>query len=100
MLFHVTWDFIDTSEDGQRRSLNVFQNWKPPEGADIKAFYGFADGSGGVMIVEVDSVETIARMTAPWGPWLSFTSTPIRLVQALSAPGRFKVIVAMGSATS
>ena len=30
MLFHVTWEFIDTSEDGIRRSLEVFSKWEPP----------------------------------------------------------------------
>jgi hypothetical protein len=81
LLFHVLWDFTDSSEEGERRSLKLFQNWKPPEGADIKAFYGFADGSGGAMIVEVDSAATLARMSAPWTPWLSFTTTPILPVE-------------------
>jgi hypothetical protein len=31
MLFHVTWEFTDTSEDGIRRSLEVFSTapWVP-----------------------------------------------------------------------
>jgi len=52
MLFHVSWEFIDTTEEGQKRSLAVFSQWQPPEGADFsKGFYGFGDGSGGVAIV-------------------------------------------------
>jgi len=47
MLFHVTWEFIDTSEEGIRRSLDVFSKWQPPAGAELKGFYGFADGGGG-----------------------------------------------------
>ena len=31
MLFHVVWDFVDTSEEGERRSLAVFAQWQPPE---------------------------------------------------------------------
>ena len=46
MLFHVTWEFIDTSEDGIRRSLAVFAKWQPPAGAEFKAFYGFAEVAG------------------------------------------------------
>ncbi len=38
MLFHVTWEFIDTSEDGIRRSLEVFSKWQPPTGAEFKGF--------------------------------------------------------------
>jgi hypothetical protein len=77
MLFHVTWEFIDTSEEGEKRSLNVFGKWQPPAGAEFKGFYGFADNSGGVAIIEVDSLATLSRTTAPWIPWLRFAATPI-----------------------
>ncbi len=81
MLFHVTWDFIETSEDSERRQLAVFAQWQPPAEADFQAFYNFADNSGGVAIVEVDSAATLARTTAPWMPWLRFTATPIEPVE-------------------
>jgi hypothetical protein len=77
VLFHVTWEFVDTTEDGIRRSLGVFSKWQPPDGAEFKGFYGFADGSGGVALIEAGSAEVLARTTAPWTPWLRFTSTPI-----------------------
>ncbi len=77
MLFHVSWEFIDQSEEGQRRSLGVLSKWQPPAGADFKAFYGFAGGNGGFAVIEVDSAATLARTTAPWTPWLSFTVNPI-----------------------
>lgn len=85
MLFHVIWEFVDTSEEGERRSLSVFQNWQPPAGAEFRGFYGFADGAGGVAIVEVDSVQTLARTTAPWTPWLRFTVTPILPIEESAA---------------
>jgi hypothetical protein len=85
MLFHVTWEFIDTTEEGSRRSLAVFAGWKPPEGADFQGFYGFADGRGGVAIIEADSVAALARSTAPWTPWLRFTVTPIVPIEESSA---------------
>ncbi len=77
MLFHVTWEFSDTSEAGSRRSLAVFAKWQPPAGAEFKGFYGFADGRGGVALIEADSVASLSRTTAPWTPWLRFTVTPI-----------------------
>ena len=77
MLFHVTWQFTDESEEGQRRSLAVFSNWQPPEGAQFQGFYAFADNTGGVAIVEVDSAGTLARTMAPFGPWMTFTATAI-----------------------
>ena len=85
MLFHVTWEFIDSSEEGDKRSLTLFQDWQPPAGADFQGFYGTADGAGGVAIVEVDSVETLARTTAPWTPWLRFTTTPILPIEQSAA---------------
>jgi hypothetical protein len=55
MLFHVTWELTDQTEEGSRRSLAVFSKWQPPEGANFQGFYAFADGAGGVAIIEVDS---------------------------------------------
>ena len=87
MLFHVTWEFVDASEDGSRRSLAVFEKWEPPAGAEFKGFYGFADGGGGVAIIEVDSAATLARTTAPFVPWLTFTATPIIPIEEGAAIG-------------
>jgi hypothetical protein len=77
MLFHVTWQYTDTDEEAQRRSLEIFQEWQPPAGADFKGFYGFADGSGGVAIVEVDTAATLARTIYPFTAWMEFTATAI-----------------------
>ncbi len=85
MLFHVTWEFVDTSEDGIRRSLEVFSNWQPPAGAEFKGFYGFVDGRGGVALIEADGAASLARTTAPWSPWLRFTMTPIVPIEESSA---------------
>ena len=77
MLLHVAWEFTDESEESERRSLDVFGKWQPPAGAEFKGFYGFADNSGGFAIVEVDSLATLARTTAPFTAWMRFTTTPI-----------------------
>lgn len=82
---HVTWEFTDTSEDAVRRSLAVFSKWQPPAGADFKGFYGYADSTGGVAIVEVDSHETLERTTAPWLPWLRFTTHAIVPIEESTA---------------
>jgi hypothetical protein len=85
MLFHVTWDFTDTSDEAQREGLAMLGKWQPPAGAEFKGFYSFADGSGGVAIVEADSAATLARTTAPWTTRLSFTVTPILPIEEASA---------------
>lgn len=77
MLFHVTWDVIDTSDEAEREGLAMFGKWQPPADVEFKGFYGFADGSGGVAIIEADSAAALARTTAPWTTRLNFTMTPI-----------------------
>ena len=85
MLFHVEWEFVDTSEEGAKRSLEVFGRWQPPEGADFQAFYGYADGTGGFAMVEADSAATLAQSTAPFIPWLRFTARPILPIEDSAA---------------
>lgn len=87
MLFHVTWQFTDQSEASERRTLTVFPQWQPPAGAEFKGFYGYADGSGGCAIVEIDSAATLARITASWSPWLRFQVTPIVPIEESVAIG-------------
>jgi hypothetical protein len=85
MLFHVTWEFVDTTEEGTRRSLKVFQGWQPPEGVEFQGFYGFVDGTGGVALVEAESAQALQRTVSPWTPWLRFELTPIVPVEESSA---------------
>ncbi len=87
MLFHVTWDNIDNSDEAQREGLAMLGKWQPPAGAEFKGFYGFAGGGGGVAIIEADSAATLARTTAPWTTRLSFTVTPILPIEESSAIG-------------
>ena len=85
MLFHVTWDFIDATEERQRRHVALFAEWQPPAEIEFQAFYVHADYSGGMAIVEVDSSATLARTIAPWLPWLRFTAKPIAPVEQTMA---------------
>ena len=90
MLFHIEWEFIDTSEEGEKRSLEVFGRWQPPEGTDFQAFYGYADGTGGFAIVEADNATALAQASAPFTPWLRFTERvilPIEDSAAISGSG-------------
>jgi hypothetical protein len=80
MLFHVAWDFIDPSEAGQKRSLQLFAKWQPGP-AQFQAFYGFADGDGGVALVEAESAADLAKTVAAWTPFLKFTMRVILPIQ-------------------
>lgn len=85
VLFCVTWQFSDLSEAGTARSLQVFSQWEPPGEAEFKGFFGFADGTGGVALIEVDGAETLQRVIAPWTPWLRFDARPIVPIETSAA---------------
>src|SRR5262245_57917489 len=85
MLYLVTWEFSDASEAGSKRSLALFQQWQPAAGTEFKGFFAYADNSGGAAIVEVDSHATLARLTAPFAPWLRFSARPILPVEEAAA---------------
>mgnify|MGYP006328449755 CR=1 FL=1 len=60
MLFAVNWvQRGGATEERDKRTLKLFTNWKPPAGFDFKGFYNYADGGGGVAIVEAVSAEVM-----------------------------------------
>ena len=76
MLFHVTWQFHNTTEEKQQRTLSLFQKGTPGPG-QFQAFYGFADGTGGVALSEPADAAELARTLAPWTADLTFTTQAI-----------------------
>ena len=84
MLFHVTWESTDTSEAGQKRVLSLFQKWTPGPG-QFHGFYGFADGAGGVALIEAADAAELARTLAPWTAHLRFTTRVVLPIQETSA---------------
>ena len=83
-MFHVGWEFTDLSEESTKRSLTVFSQWEPPAEATIQGFYGYADGTGGAMIVDVPDATVIAKMCSPWTPWLVFDVKPILPIEEMA----------------
>ena len=78
MLFGVTWvPTGGSSEDRDRRIFKLFTSWRPPAGVEFKAFYDYADGNGGIAIVEANSAEALLETTAPWSVFLAFTIRPV-----------------------
>jgi len=78
MLFGVTWvPTSGPSEERDKRTLKLFSSWRPPAGVDFKAFYDYADGNGGIAIVEADSAEALLETTAPWSAFFVFTTRPV-----------------------
>jgi Protein of unknown function (DUF3303) len=78
MLFGVTYEpRPGGDEDRQERALQVFTEWSPPEGLDIRAMYFRADGNGGLAIVEAESAAPIAEAVAPFSPFFEYEVVPL-----------------------
>lgn len=78
MLFAVTYTPTSgLSEERDKRTLKLFTNWRPPAGVEFKGFYDYADGDGGIAIVEATSAEALLETTAPWATFFVFRARPI-----------------------
>ena len=86
MLFLVSWEFTEVSDEAQQATLNLFSKWQPGP-AQFQAFYGYADGNGGCAIVEASDAATLARTVANWTPYLKFDMKPILPIQESAAIG-------------
>jgi len=85
MRFLITWTLNETaaSEADQTRILALFSKWEPP--TPLQEWSGFADGSGGVGLVETDDAEVLAAMTEVWTPWLTFDIKPLVPIERTAA---------------
>jgi Domain of unknown function (DUF3303) len=70
----------NTTEETQKRGLQLFTNWSPP--FEFKANYSRGDGKGGIAIVETDSAEAVIEGITPWVPFFEFEVTPVMDIQA------------------
>lgn len=77
MLFAVIYTARDLTEEQERRSLTLFTNWKPPSGYEFKAHYAFADGSGGIGLVEATSAAALLEAHTPWVAFFAFKTLPL-----------------------
>ncbi len=76
MLFIITYISRHESEELEQRGLNVFKSWTPPVGFEFKSHYAFADGHGGVAVVEVDSPATLYEAITPFHVFNDFDVHP------------------------
>jgi len=55
MLFVIHYASKHDTEELEKRGVDIFKAWTPPEGFEFKAHYTHADGYGGTAIVEAGS---------------------------------------------
>ena len=73
------------SEERDKRTINLFTQWKPPAGYEFKSFYDYADGDGGIAIVEASSTEAMLEAHAPWATFFEFRIRPLVEVDKATA---------------
>lgn len=66
-----------TSEERDKRILQLFGSWKPPAGVEIKSFYEYADGNGGLCLFDVEMPEQLLEVVAPWRVFYELTVRPL-----------------------
>jgi hypothetical protein len=78
VLFASIYTYVEGyGEETGRRLLQVFANWKPPAGYEIKAHYVLADGSGGVVIAEASAAAAAYEAAAAFTPFMHFRVAPV-----------------------
>lgn len=65
------------SEEAAKRVQQLYSQWKPPAGVEIKSFYSFADGNGGVIISEATTAAAMLEAISPFSPYLEYKVVPI-----------------------
>jgi hypothetical protein len=65
------------TEIAEKRSLDVFSKWSPPEGVTFHQFLARLDTGGGYAVVEADNPLLVAEGPAKFSPWFDFTVTPV-----------------------
>ncbi len=68
------------SEEAAKRVQQIYSQWKPPAGVEIKAFYSMADGSGGIVISEATTAAQILEAISPFAPYMEYNVTPIVVI--------------------
>ncbi|MEO8718563.1 MAG: DUF3303 family protein [Burkholderiales bacterium] len=77
MLFAVMYSYRESTSEVTIKRLNaLFANWQPPKGYEIKVHYSFADGSGGLSLVETGSEAVMYEALVPWAPFVEFRVVP------------------------
>ena len=78
MLFAIIYKSKENwTEATDKRSYDLYNNWKPPQGFEFKSHYAFADGRGGFAIAEASSPAAVYEAHIPWAAYYDFETIPV-----------------------
>ena len=92
MRFMCVGTWRDVGEEGQRRMLEVFENWKPPTGLQFVHRWVTPAGMD-FMVVDVESTEVLAEAVANWAPFIAYAVHPITEAET-AFPGLKRAVLA------
>jgi hypothetical protein len=82
MLFAINYTNPSHGDEARdRRQLKLLAAWKPPAGFEMKSWYDYADGTGGIAIVETASAAVLLEAVAPWSTFITFSVKPLVSVE-------------------
>jgi len=84
MLFVLTYTTRGTStEANEKRVLQLFKNWKPAAGHEIKGWWVTTAGLG-VQVAEAASAAALLESISPWAVYFEFNVQPaVEVAQAV-----------------
>lgn len=82
MLFARIYKFKGTTEEGQKRSTQLYTQRSSTGKVPYKIKAHYEHCTGGIVIVETDSAEALIEGTIPWLPYFDFEVIPIVEVEA------------------
>jgi hypothetical protein len=83
MLFAVNYTNQPHRDEAlDKRIVKLLAAWKPPAGFEMKSWYDYADGTGGIAIVDVPSAEVLLEAVGPWSTFSTFSVKPLVSIEA------------------
>jgi len=77
MFFVVQYENLAHGDEARdRRTSAMLAAWRPPADFEMKGWYDYADGSGGVALVETSSAAALMEAVAPWATFFNFSIKP------------------------
>ncbi|MCW2691096.1 MAG: hypothetical protein JWR37_5986 [Mycobacterium sp.] len=76
MTFRLNGSATD-NEAAQRRILDLYSKWTPPDSTTFHQFVGRIDGAGAFSVVETDNPADLMDTTSKFGPYVDYQIYPV-----------------------
>src|SRR6188474_168798 len=78
MLFSVTYRRrANATEENTRDLIRRFMAWNPPKGVEVRNHYHYAEGGGGIVILETDSAGALFEGLTAFDSIIEYDIEPV-----------------------